>query len=151
MTDAPLSSVEEQILMCVLAEIEVMPSIPGSPQRNHRIREYRKRGIRYRPSAWRGHSLSVAERQRYSRATWRLVERGLLERDTECERDRVAFLRPTPQGLAVAMELAGVDANLPDLAVSLAQTSWGTTLLDPPKFDDSEMPELMDIEWPPEM
>lgn len=143
-----LSDIEKQILIHMLVEIEVMASIRGNVRRNRFLREYRERGVRYRPSRWLGNRLSVAKRQAFSRAVTRLETRGLLERDIEGSRNRVAFLRPTPTGLATAMNFPEADANLRDVTESLSQTTWGAALVHSlPKPEALAMPELMEIDW----
>lgn len=89
------------------------------------IVDFRRKGVRYSPARWFGQT-SVALRQACSRAIRRLVRDGVLERVTDLSRERVRFVRPTAAG----MRQAGASHDLADLRQSLAQTSWGKSVID---------------------
>lgn len=89
------------------------------------IVDFRRKGVRYAPARWFGQT-SVALRQACSRAVRRMARDGLLECVTDLSRVRVRFVRPTAAGV----RQAGASCDVADLRQSLAQSSWGKSVID---------------------
>jgi hypothetical protein len=126
----PISEHARRLLRAILIEVEWLPAF-GCDLPNGRTLELkgiRDKGIPYAPSKWDDVPLSDAQRQAYSRAAIQLQQYGLLERITESRRDRVTHVRLTPNGLRLALQLAGPDADRSAVAEGLRRTNWGREL-----------------------
>ncbi len=93
--------------------------------------EYEKLGVRYIPAMWAewgGYELTTAGRQAFSRAARHLESLGLVVTVRQSG-DRLTHLRPTPEGLRVAVRLAQDGGNPPNLgyvAKAMEEAEWTT-------------------------
>jgi len=94
-------------------------------------KEYEKLGVRYIPAMWAewgGYELTAAGRQAFSRAARHLESLGLVVAVRQSG-DRLTHLRPTPEGLRVAVKLAQDGGKPPDLghvAKAMLEAEWTT-------------------------
>ena len=93
--------------------------------------EYEKLGVRYIPAMWAewgGYELTTAGRQAFSRAARHLESLGLIVTVRQSG-DRLTHLRPTPEGLRVAVRLAQDGGNPPNLGYvvkAMDEAEWTT-------------------------
>lgn len=84
----------------------------------------RVNGLGYRPAVWLGHDPTPAERKAFSRAAVSLERRGLVDRVVW--ESRVAFLRPTAQGLLVAISLTREPIDVALVRAAIDRANWST-------------------------
>ena len=129
-------NVSKTILMCILADIDVL----GEGIRNCELwaskrarSDGRTRSVAYQvvhcgapylPSAWADRPLTMAERQAFSRALRKLEADGLVVA-VRSAGGRVLCVQLTPNGLIAALRLAP-SANLDAIATALEATVWST-------------------------
>lgn len=120
----------EQILMCVMAEIETFAELNRHVATNIEepsISGMLHRGVSYRPSVWFG-NLSGARSKAISRATMRLERDGFARRIVEPRRNRVTHIRPTLAGMRYMTDVH--QARPERIAAGLRRTRWGPALAD---------------------
>lgn len=136
----------EQILVALLAEIEVFADVPEDALLGNDpyVRSMVTIGIPYSPATWFGEAVTPSQRMACSRAARRLATEGLVERILEGHRDRVTHLVPTTGGLRQALKIAGPDACSGAVMEGLQRTTWGrplATVLSNREAHDRTVPE----------